>query len=110
MAALAISYARIIKALRRKSTEPRLQDSTLDLGKHHGGPWANQDTYSFKFVPIAAGPGGPGWGSPCAVYCVSHSVYSCLTNKWAEYRVWDTPVLGTLDWMTGSNNIDSTYG
>lgn len=42
-------------------------------------------------VPIAGGPGGPGWGSLCAMYCVSHSVYSCLTNRWAEYRVWDTP-------------------
>ena len=80
-------HALIIKAPRRKSTDSKFQDSTLDLGKHHGGPWPYQDTYSFKFVPTAAGPGGPGWDSPCTV---SHYVYSYLTNKWAEHRVWDT--------------------
>lgn len=63
-------YALIINAPRRKSTESKFQNSTLDVGKHHGGPWAYRDTDSFKFVPTAAGPGapgGPGWDSPCTV-------------------------------------------
>lgn len=70
---LAILCALIIKAPRRKSTESKFQDSTLDLEEHHGGPWAYQDTDSLKFVPTAAdpgspgGPGGPGWNSPCTV-------------------------------------------
>lgn len=29
-------------------------------------------------------------GTLPALYAVSHSVYSCLTYKWAEYRVWVT--------------------
>lgn len=90
VAALAISRALICKAPGRQSTEPKLQHGALDSGKHGGGPQPHQDTCSFNFVLAAAGPGGPGWESPCLMRCVSHCVYSSPTNRWAECRVRDT--------------------
>lgn len=58
----------------------KLQHGALDSGKQGGGPQAHRDTCSFELAPVVAGPGEPGWDSPCIGCCVSHQVYSCLTE------------------------------